>query len=342
MLHAGRTLGLESIEWRVVVGKTSGIGEVHPREILPHEGAEVGSVRQPLVDLLHQRAGHRVGRRLRKSLDQESVGSGRLEHDRGSRRAASLHVQHDRDFVEPRMLGNEGPRAEQSQFLAVREQNDDVVAQRRAELEDAHRLEDRRHSRAGVAGTVRGGHRVVVRYQSDCTGGIGTGYPRHDVVDLGGDVRVVRSRRDRMLHQGIDTESGEGAEQILAHVAMGTGTQRVRLSGDDLQMLARASRGELRRGRVQPFCRRRPERAQTHGSGHRKQQQQDDRRRSLRVDRCHPSHLRARPGSRPVGVNVNTPAEPRLATHACGSVGRPEARRPAVPVAGVGRGPAAP
>ena len=93
-----------------------------------------------LVDFIAE--GRTVGMgRAGESGDEGAVCGARFEHLGDAGVAAGLEIERDADVAGPGMLGQEGGSAEQAVLLAVGEEKDDIVAQRRAGPQSAQGFE---------------------------------------------------------------------------------------------------------------------------------------------------------------------------------------------------------
>ena len=131
---------------------------------------------------------------------QKAVARARLVHEHRRRRARAVEVQHDADAVGPRVLAQEGARAEQAALLSVGEQEDDVVARPRPRRQRAGRLEQRDDPAAVVGGAGGHGHRVVVGHEQDRARRVPARQTGDHVADGAGHAAALRRDRGRGLH----------------------------------------------------------------------------------------------------------------------------------------------
>ena len=191
--------------------------EIHSCHSGIEKNRQVGVVGHPPVHSWCCRGRIRKWRRVSELIDQPRIVRTGLEHHRRPEVAAHLEIQHDLDVVERRVGLDETLRAEQAKFLALGEQNDEIVAQRRAGLERAKCFEDRGDGRRIVACAGAARDRVVVRDHHDCAGGLCAGNLRDHVVHDGPSVRAKMSRDSGGLHFWIRAEFPQSRDEIFAH-----------------------------------------------------------------------------------------------------------------------------
>ncbi|CAM4528010.1 hypothetical protein COEX109129_42105 [Corallococcus exiguus] len=242
----------EVVRARVVAHEPVEEAEVEARLPPLEEDGEVRVVLQPPVHLVEQRAGLGGCPRARQVLDEPAVAGARLEHQRGPLRAPGLEVEDHGDLVRQRVMERERPRPHEPRLLRVREEKEDVVAQRRARAQRPQRLQHRRHAGPVIRGPGRRGHGVVVRDDGDDATAVLALHVGKHVVDGGardGVLLHVRVDGGRGLHLRRDAQSAHGVHQVLAHLAVGLRAHGVWPGRDARQVLPRTPRGEHLRGR---------------------------------------------------------------------------------------------
>ncbi len=220
--------------------------EVHKRQPRPPAGHKRVQVRSGVAGQLpHHVVDVGKGSRLRHGVqrlahDAALVGAGRIQ-ERAALYAQPL--QHDREthILRPRVLAHKCRCADHTQFLAVGEQEDHVVPQRRACLDGAQCFQDCRYARAAVARPGRCGHRVVMPGEQH-----GFACPRrarqtHDHVLHRRHLRITRKRRQlahgRALYLPFEAQLGDLRQQVVPHGGVGRRPNRVRLCRHHGQVL---------------------------------------------------------------------------------------------------------
>jgi hypothetical protein len=307
-----------AVERGVVARDAVGVGEVEAGCARALEDRHVRVVRQPLVDGVHERVGDRV-RRCRKLADERAVAFARLEHHGGAARAARLEVEHERHALHRRVLAREAARAEESEFFGVREDDEEVVAERRAGLQRAQSFEQSGDARAVVRSARPRRHGVVMRgeHQSLAVGG-SSGHARDDVLHSRRGYRKARSRLPRHdlrgLHLRAHAERRQLAEDVAAHALDLFRAGRVRPPRKHAHVAQRARRRELRRGRALRHGPRRPREpdAQPRRRGQKKKSRQGRGGVRLRVAGCVHKNRGQRPEASEsiAGFNRSTPRAP--------------------------------
>ena len=219
--------GGEGVVRRVVVARPVQHAEAHPGDPSGEEELEVAHDALAARHLVHERRRERV-RRRQVLAHQQAVAGTRLVHEGRRRRAGAVEVEGDADGVGPGVVAQERPRSQQSLLLTVGEQEDDVVARRRARAQGACRLQEGGDAAAVVRRPDRGGHGVVVGHEQDGTRGVGARQAADHVVDHAGDARIdrrddLRRLRVRVQAQALemppDVVGGGGAAPPIRSVA---------------------------------------------------------------------------------------------------------------------------
>jgi hypothetical protein len=152
--------------------------------------------------------------------------------------------------------------AEQAELLAVGEQEQHVVRERRTGLERAQGLEQHRHGVAVVARARSGRDRVVVADQqqgaSRAAAARQAGHDVLDVVELELRLGLVL-RNGRALDLRRHAEPRHFGHDVVADDVVLGGADRMRRAGDAADMAERPRGGELAGGRVVGARRRRLE-----------------------------------------------------------------------------------
>ncbi len=203
-----------------------GEGEVEGRGIEPEELGEIGVVGEELVDGHRHGAGRGVPLAPEDPELVEIVGAG-LEHRGGAAGAPGLEVEGQRDVLGPGMLGHEGGGAEQARFLAVGEEEDHVVVERRAGPEGAEALQQHRRSGAVVARGGSGAHAVVVGHQHDGAPARGPARQPGDHVLDPARLREPGAHRRGPLDLGLEPGLAETAHDVVADPLVVGGSGRM-------------------------------------------------------------------------------------------------------------------
>jgi hypothetical protein len=249
---AGRVEVPDVVDGRVVAGDAVADGEVQARDAGVLEHGEVGAVAEAPGDLVEDGGRHGMRRGVRERLHEPSVPRAGLEHERRPAHAAGLEVEHEAQVAGPRVLRDEGLRADHADLLGVREDEDHVVARGGAAPQGPEGLEQHGHA-ARVVGRAGGeGDRVVVGDEGQRLGVRLAGQPRHDVPHPGRGERQAPAGGEpgRLLHLGLDAEPPQLGEDVLPGGAVAGRSRGARRRGDRLHVDHGSRRGERAGGRI--------------------------------------------------------------------------------------------
>ena len=135
--------------------------EVEDRPRPRPEYVHVGRIGDEAVEIGRERIGDRAAHRRAVERDRAGVWPARLEHDRRPGDAARLDVEHGIDLGRGGIALQEDARAEQPQFLALVDQEDDGAGKRPA-AQQVRDLEQGRDADAVVRRAGPGGGAVVM------------------------------------------------------------------------------------------------------------------------------------------------------------------------------------
>ena len=231
---------------RVISLDTVGESKVERRQLHHGKLGQVRVVRDGAVDARVHRSRARAANSAKRADGGQVTGTS-LEHERSARRTARLEVDHDGDVFRPRMLPDEGRRAEKTWLLTVGEEHDHVVGQwRLAGTNRTRGLEDGCRAGAIVARGRTSLDAVVVRHDEHrLPRRIGARHPREDVLHSPR-FPVPRADRGGFLDLRVQPNRRELSDDVIANAVVIGHPDSVRANGDLLHVPHGAFRGENR------------------------------------------------------------------------------------------------
>ena len=233
MLHRPAVDVFQTVELSVIMRKAADVGEVHPLPARRFENGQIGAVRQALVNFVGERVGQGIRRGCCERPDQSPVLRARLEHDHRPAISTPFEIQGNLEILRPRMLGQEGTRAEQARLFGIGEEEDDIVEERVARRESARSFQQSRDADRIVVRARSGRDRIVMRQKQHGAPSAAPFLARDDVLDCPSDKqgRCPRVHSRRFLDFGFEPKSAEFLENVIARrgvIGRSDGARRAR------------------------------------------------------------------------------------------------------------------
>jgi hypothetical protein len=237
---------------RVIGRRVGRVNEAETRGAAFRELTQI-TVEPPRREELRDRRQQRVGRGIRCDLEELRNGptvvlAGDVEDGR-SPASLSLEVDGEPHVAGPGVLVIEGGGTHHLVFLAVGEDDENIVAQWWPGHVRPNGLERRHNARAVIARARAGVAGVVMRVERDRAGGVRTWYSHHDSVDQAGAeafVPALGREHDRScLDLWVQPERPKLLNEVVSGGDIPGRSQRTWLAGDHPEVVHRTRRREL-------------------------------------------------------------------------------------------------